>query len=241
MFTQQIKVSLGHDFSIKHDLSVVGDVERVVSESAQKLAQLPLLLGEPRRRLCGFCFRLLLVMRLSGRFCWGLVGLGGSVCLSVFAADEEPDAATKSPSYPCCYVLNTDPKSEPGEHWLAFYRASSTSRTEYFDSMGLPRSFYGLPDGDFVEVNKSQLQSMDSKLCGQYCVYFLERRSFYKRPDQIIRNLVLLGQSREPFVKKHVQDMMTYPIRPVLCTHLTDPYACKQQSCQCVSCFCRHK
>ena len=36
----------------------------------------------------------------------------------VFAADELPKVITY---FPCGFVANTDPSTEPGTHWVAFY------------------------------------------------------------------------------------------------------------------------
>jgi hypothetical protein len=37
------------------------------------------------------------------------------IFLDAFARDELP----KAPPYPSCFIINTDPRSRPGEHWLA--------------------------------------------------------------------------------------------------------------------------
>lgn len=45
----------------------------------------------------------------------------------------------KHRTLPTCYVVNTDPASKPGEHWVAFYfPACLTDKVEYFDSFGQP-------------------------------------------------------------------------------------------------------
>ena len=40
-----------------------------------------------------------------------------SIFLGVFARDELP----LNLDYPCCFVCNTAPRSNAGEHWLAFF------------------------------------------------------------------------------------------------------------------------
>ncbi len=158
--------------------------------------------------------------------------------LGVFPSDREP-SPTSTDKYPCCYVLNTDPSNMPGEHWLAFYCASPASRTEYFDSLGFSRKDYGLADGDYVQVNKKMLQAVNSNMCGEYCVYYLERRSFHQSPELILHNLTSLGSNREKFLNKHIQAMSHYRPQHVIATHLTDPFSNEcQQSCKCASCFC---
>ena len=44
--------------------------------------------------------------------------LVGVRCLGVFAREELPDFCT-SEIRPWCLILNTDPKDQPGTHWLA--------------------------------------------------------------------------------------------------------------------------
>ena len=43
----------------------------------------------------------------------------------------------EKPTFPSAYVINSDPSSKPGEHWVAVY-FDKRSRGEYFDSYGLP-------------------------------------------------------------------------------------------------------
>ena len=50
--------------------------------------------------------------------------------LGVFARDELPDLTCEI--QPWCLILNTDPKDQPGTHWLALYAPSARS-TELFD------------------------------------------------------------------------------------------------------------
>ena len=49
----------------------------------------------------------------------------------------------EKPTFPSAYVINSDPSSEPGEHWVAVY-FDKRGRGEYFDSYGLPPTLVGL-------------------------------------------------------------------------------------------------
>ena len=49
----------------------------------------------------------------------------------------------EKPTFPSAYVINSDPSSEPGEHWVAVY-FDKRGRGEYFDSYGLPPTLIGL-------------------------------------------------------------------------------------------------
>ena len=79
--------------------------------------------------------------------------------------------------YPSAYVINSDPSSKPGEHWIAVY-FDKNGKGEYFDSYGLSPDMLGFTD--FMNANstswvynKKTLQSLFSKMCGHYCVYFI--------------------------------------------------------------------
>ena len=49
----------------------------------------------------------------------------------------------EKPTFPSAYVINSDPSSEPKEHWVAVY-FDKRNRGEYFDSYGLPPTLVGL-------------------------------------------------------------------------------------------------
>ena len=83
-----------------------------------------------------------------------------------------------------CCIVNTDPATEPGTHWIAFFLAHNnrSSEIEFFDSYGLPPSFYGFsfPSPSHTQLlhNTIRLQSLKTTVCGQYCILFLILRSF---------------------------------------------------------------
>lgn len=93
--------------------------------------------------------------------------------LGVFPKDLLP--SFQNIKFPACLVSNTDPSSKPGTHWVAIYLESPTI-IEFFDSYGLHPSVYGFTFS-VVKYNHSQLQSLTSNLCGQYCIYYLYKRS----------------------------------------------------------------
>ena len=61
--------------------------------------------------------------------------------LGVFARDELPDLTRER--RPLCLILNTDPKDQPGTHWLAVY-AAIAGPIELFDSFGFLPINYSL-------------------------------------------------------------------------------------------------
>ena len=93
-------------------------------------------------------------------------------------------STTYSNPFPLCFVSNTHPSTKPGEHWVAFYLTAPDS-LEFFDSYGLPPSVYEY-DVTPASSNPHTLQQLDSKVCGQYCVYYLYHRCRGKVLTQIL-------------------------------------------------------
>ena len=98
----------------------------------------------------------------------------------VFPSNKLPTTIDK---YPCGLVVNTDPSSEPGTHWVAFYFPSER-KGEFFDSYGKPPEYYRNSFRDFLDKHSSEwnfnsrtLQSIWSDVCGQYCLFYLCQRS----------------------------------------------------------------
>ena len=93
----------------------------------------------------------------------------------VYPSDKLPRCVS---SYPALLITNVDTSDKPGSHWVAFYFTKNRER-ECFDSYGLPSSSY---TGTFTSVLKNNstnwtfhsvtLQSVDSIVCGHYCLYF---------------------------------------------------------------------
>ena len=94
----------------------------------------------------------------------------------VYPKDQLPTV-----EYPGSYVVNTDPSTSPGEHWVAMFFNNQRS-AEFFDSYGLHPIVYGLTD--FLDshasswtYNSKTLQSLISEVCGHYTVYYILFRS----------------------------------------------------------------
>jgi hypothetical protein len=108
--------------------------------------------------------------------------------LGVFPADCVPiDAINVNKQHCYCFVLNTHPRSAPGEHWLAFFYNSNTRQLEYFDSFGFELAMYTHVNAALdsckllpicVRANRTgMLQSIMSTVCGHYCIAFLYWRA----------------------------------------------------------------
>ena len=78
----------------------------------------------------------------------------------------------------CGLILNTDPSGLPGQHWLAFYY-NEDKQLECFDSYGNHPDKYSVYIQSFlrrfsnIKMNTTRLQSANSQVCGQYCLFYL--------------------------------------------------------------------
>jgi hypothetical protein len=83
--------------------------------------------------------------------------------------------------YPCGYVINTDPSSERGEHWVAILLLAPNIG-EYFDSFGLPPLCKAIVH--YLRTNCAiscaystlTLQHPLSISCGKFALEFLQNR-----------------------------------------------------------------
>jgi hypothetical protein len=108
----------------------------------------------------------------------------------VFPSDKLPQTIDR---YPCGFVANTDPSSEPGTHWVAFYFPSE-QKGEFFDSYGRAPEYYRDSFGDFLDkhscawdFNRRKLQSAWSDVCGQYCIFYLSHRARGQSMNTIVQ------------------------------------------------------
>ena len=80
-----------------------------------------------------------------------------------------------------CYIINTQPSTEPGLHWICIYIGSGDKNVEFWDSLGQKPWTYGTYFKDFFRnkiflYNNKQLQGYD-ETCGHFCLYFAFYRS----------------------------------------------------------------
>lgn len=93
----------------------------------------------------------------------------------VYAADTLPF----KPRYrkPCAYIVNTDPISKPGRHWVALYFGKSS--VEYYDSSGaapLPEFLRFMGTWNYIR-NAYPIQSFISSACGQHCIFYIWKKT----------------------------------------------------------------
>jgi len=80
------------------------------------------------------------------------------------------------PTSPRLLVCNTDPASKPGRHWVAIYVRDG--RGEFFDSFGRAPNAAAVFEHYMNSYrsswifNNKQLQSVISRFCGHYCIYY---------------------------------------------------------------------
>lgn len=108
--------------------------------------------------------------------------------LDVFASDTLP---LKIRKFPVSLIVNLDKQSQKGSHWVAIF-IDGARTGYYFDSYGLPPFLPSIRR--FLSYNcrkwtygRRQLQSIDSSVCGQYCVLYLIHRNKKKSTKAFLK------------------------------------------------------
>ena len=172
-----------------------------------------------------------------------LVAREGVSTIGVFPADQVP---TIDKTMHCCFILNTEPRGQPGEHWLAFFYNQHTNTLEYFDSYGMALETYDVVYESLrsreltlqcIPANSvGYLQSVESFVCGQYCIAFLYWRAKYisAPPTRFSISLAAVHSTalqRDKYILKLVRDLLS---RSSCCTDMLTRSDC-HQSCTCVA------
>ena len=92
------------------------------------------------------------------------------------------------------FLVNTDRCGNPGLHWTVFY-FPRRGPAEFFDSLGNPLEHYHRRFKDVLMANgprymylTDRLQALDSNVCGQYCIYYIQQRSRGRTMKDICRD-----------------------------------------------------
>lgn len=111
--------------------------------------------------------------------------------LGVFAADEMNLVKPLANYKRFCWIMNTDPRSKPGQHWVAFFidvRPHGSHSVEYYDPLAdpiKPEWFVGLKAllrrlgyGTYARFKDNAIadQNDTSSNCGEFCCHFLIQR-----------------------------------------------------------------
>ena len=110
---------------------------------------------------------------------------------------------------PVAYIVNTDQEGQPGRHWLALWTCDD--KCEVLDSYALPLETYQttqplqrwLDQHWKIVIQSSQsLQSLYSRSCGDYALFFLVDRSQGKSMNEFLREAVRIFRESKISDKK---------------------------------------
>ena len=101
------------------------------------------------------------------------------VYTGVFAENELP---YKELTYPAAIIVNTQPSSQRGDHWVSVYLAKNEP-AQFFDTRGQPpeppvRRFIRIVSPRGLVYNERQVQSRYTDLCGAFCLDYLYHRHY---------------------------------------------------------------
>ena len=111
----------------------------------------------------------------------------------VFMRDELPE----QPEEKECGIVNFNKSSEPGSHWVAYYKDGN--ERIYFDSFGcvapieiqkyLKTTKEFLDSEPVIQRNTDIVQMFNTEVCGQLCIYVLDSLSKGAKFQDIIDSL----------------------------------------------------
>ena len=114
-------------------------------------------------------------------------------------------------SYPALFIANVDTSDKPGSHWVAFY-FTKDREGEYFDSYGQPPSSYSRTFTPFLNNNSNSwtfnsvtLQSINSKVCGHYCLYYAFFRCCNNSMSTIVHRFSQNKRRNDFLVKRFIE------------------------------------
>ena len=109
---------------------------------------------------------------------------------------------------PRLIVCNTDPSYKKGEHWILFFFNSDNS-VDFFDSLGNEPSYYGdefvkiiAKFSNYYYVGNNPIQSVNSNLCGFYCLWYAYWKCKNKLKMEKLINKIPKNKLVKPFVEK---------------------------------------
>ena len=110
-----------------------------------------------------------------------------------FMRDELP----KKPEKQECGIVNFNTSTEPGSHWVAYYKDGK--ERIYFDSFGqvIPTEIQKYlktkeefeKDAPVIQRNTDIVQQPNTEICGQLCLYVLDNLSKGAKFQEIINSL----------------------------------------------------
>lgn len=112
----------------------------------------------------------------------------------------------------CAIVINLSTENEKDEtkkHWVAVIIRNNET-IDFFDSYGNPPEVLGGNIAKFaakyknVHSNDFCLQGRKSKVCGQYCIYFIHKKLQDIRLFRMVCELPNLPKERDKYVRRYV-------------------------------------
>ena len=110
-----------------------------------------------------------------------------------FMRDELP----RTPEKQECGIVNFNTSTEPGSHWVAYYKDGD--ERIYFDSFGqvIPTEIQKYlktkeeyqEDAPVIQRNTDIVQQPNTEICGQLCLYVLDNLSKGAKFQEIINSL----------------------------------------------------
>ena len=112
--------------------------------------------------------------------------------------------------YPAGLIANVDRSNKPGSHWIAIY-IDKDGRGTFFDSYGNKPEFYEQTFNEVLEqnsrtysFNNTCLQSLYSRVCGQYCLYFLLFKARGFSLETIVNRFTANKRLNDEFVSQFI-------------------------------------
>jgi len=141
------------------------------------------------------------------------------IFVGVFAADELPSNPKKR--LPQAYIVNTDPRTKPGTHWIAIY--TERGQCELMDSYGIPYHWYQSPFQHWIDThwekvrsNAMKLQTIQSNSCGQSALMYLKYKARGKSMEDFQNQFqaydyVYNDHKIEQIIKRVIVNELFYP------------------------------
>ena len=93
---------------------------------------------------------------------------------------------------PLVIVVNTDPSAQPGKHWICMF-FDECEHGKFFDSFGqYPARVFELYMNKYCSAwtyNNKQLQSLISRFCGHYVIWFSVLKARKYSLTELLRNV----------------------------------------------------
>lgn len=126
----------------------------------------------------------------------------------VFPSDKIVNIRARKP---IACIVNTDPSSMPGSHWIAMY-IDRHGYGQFFDSYGNQPSYYGRVFVNFLNrrckswtFNAVGLQGPFSATCGQFCTFYLWHKCRDVPLSEIIRSFTTDKELNDVMVNEFVR------------------------------------